>query len=83
MRFLLLLLPLAVQAQRGDILLLQKNHKTLRTWFTGSNIDFFTADHTPVSASIDSVKNDTLYLGHYEIRFKTNAFWNHYPRYDF
>jgi hypothetical protein len=75
MRFLLLLLvPFSLLSQRGDILLLQKNHKTIRTWFTGSNIDFFTADHNAISASIDSVKNDTLYLGQYELRLKTNAY---------
>ena len=74
MRFLLLLLPMAVHSQRGDILLLQKNHKTIRTWFTGSNIDFFTTDHTPISANIDSVKNDTIYLGQYEVRLKSSAY---------
>ena len=75
MRLLLLLIfPLATYSQPGDILLLQKNHKTVRTWFTGSNIDFFTEDHTPVSGNIDSIRNDTLYLAQYEVRFHTNAY---------
>lgn len=73
MRFLFMLLPIVIQAQGGDILLLQKNHKTVRTWFTGSNIVFFTADHTPVSATIDSLKNDTLFMAQYETRLKTNS----------
>jgi hypothetical protein len=71
---LLLLIPFSLLSQHGDILLLQKKHKTIRTWFTGSNIEFYTADHDAISASIDSVKNDTIYLGQYEVRLKTNAY---------
>ena len=72
MRFLLYLLPFCVNAQNSDILLLQKHHKTVSTWLRGYTFNFYTTDHSFVSAVIDSVKNDSLYLAQYQVNTHTN-----------
>ena len=72
MRFLFCLLPFCLHAQTSDILLLQKNHKTVSTWLRGYTLNFYTRDHSYVSAVIDSVKNDSLYLAQYNMYTHTN-----------
>lgn len=76
---LLLLLPVSLFAQQSDILLLQKNHRTIRRFFPGSTIDFYTTEHTGVSAVVDHIKNDSLFLLQYQTRMTPNYFGGFTP----
>lgn len=77
--FLLLLLPLIVSAQNSDILLLRRKHTTIRQYFPGNSIEFFTTEHMYVSGNIDSIKRDSLFLTYYDIRMVPNIFGSFAP----
>lgn len=70
--YLILLSP-ALKAQQSDILLLQKHNRTIRQFFVGNNIDFYTTEHMGVSAVIDSIKRDSLFLSQHDIRMMPTA----------
>jgi hypothetical protein len=80
MRFLLVLLfPLNVVAQQSDILLLQKNNRSIRQFFPGTTISFFTTDGVGVSAVVDHIKSDSLFLVQYDVRMVPNIFGTYSP----
>lgn len=79
-RFLLIFLfPVSLAAQQSDILLLQKNHRTIRQFFSGNNITFFTTEHMGVSAVIDYIKRDSLFLLQYDVKMVPNIFGTFSP----
>ncbi|TAD85258.1 MAG: hypothetical protein EAY75_11640 [Bacteroidetes bacterium] len=60
------------KAQKSDVLLLQKNQRTIASYFAGTNISFFTTDRLPVSARVDSIRRDSIFLTQYNLqRFMT------------
>jgi hypothetical protein len=80
MRFLLLLLlPVFTTAQSSDILLLQKHNRTIRQFFAGNFIQFYTTEHQLISANIDSIRRDSLFLVQYDIRMVPNIFGTYAP----
>lgn len=71
---LLILLSTAAQAQNSDILLLRKGNRTIRSFFKGSQIEFYTQEKTFVSAVVDSIKRDSLFLLYYDAQMVPTAF---------
>ena len=63
---ILTLLSLAVSAQ-NNILLLQKNKRTVKTLFEGKYIAFDTKQNSYASGIITKIKADTIYIRHFEI----------------
>lgn len=79
-RFLLVLLfPVCLVAQQSDILLLQKNNRSIRQFFPGTTISFFTTDGMGVSAVIDHIKSDSLFLLQYDVKMAPNIFGTYSP----
>jgi hypothetical protein len=76
---LLLLVPGILHAQPSDILLLQKKQRTIRQFFAGSQIDFYTTEHMGVSAVVDYIKRDSLFLLQYDIKMMPNIFGTFAP----
>lgn len=80
MRWLfVLLLPLTLFSQSSDILLLQKNHRTIRQFHPGTPVTFFTTEHLAVSAIVDSIKRDSIFLLQYGVRMVPNGFGGYRP----
>jgi hypothetical protein len=75
----LLLFPVILYSQQSDILLLQKNQRTIRQFFAGSQIDFYTTEHMGVSAVVDYIKRDSLFLLQYDIRMMPTMFGTFAP----
>lgn len=70
-RIIYLLLCLIAQqtfAQSSDVILLKRNSKTIKRYFAGTNIDLTTKTGVYLSAEIEKIKNDTLFLKQYDIR---------------
>ena len=55
-------------AQSTDFLLLQKNNRTIETYYTGNHITFTTVAGAYIDADITQIKNDTLYLQQFIIQ---------------
>jgi hypothetical protein len=69
----LLLIPViffsaAVFAQPSDFLVLKKKGRTVKTYFTGSQINFTSSTGATVEAFITAIQNDTLFLKGFVIR---------------
>ena len=64
----LLLFPTFVQSQDSDILLLKKNNRTVRHFFRGSQIEFYTTEGSFISAVVDSIRRDSLFLIYYDVQ---------------
>lgn len=58
-----------VFGQKADFLLIKKNNKTVQTFFSGNNIGFTTISGANIYANIDGMKNDTLFLKEYIVRY--------------
>lgn len=58
----LLLTNFATQAQNADFITVKKKGKTIQTIFAGRNIEFSTTSGAYISAFINGIKNDSLYL---------------------
>lgn len=71
--FLLLLCTSAAQAQNSDILLLRKGNRTIRSFFKGSQIEFYTQEKTFVHGVVDSIKRDSLFLLYYDAQMVPTA----------
>lgn len=54
-------------AQPSDILILKKNHHTLKTFFPGNEISFTTSARY-YNAIITSIRHDSLFLIQYDVR---------------
>ena len=70
---LLFLFSLDAAAQ-SDILILKKKNKTIATYYKGSNIAFSTSTGAYRDASIERMKNDTLYLREYITQYLPTTF---------
>jgi hypothetical protein len=56
-------------AQNADFLILKKKGKTVQTFFSGGNISFTSITGAYINAHINGIKNDTLYLQEFIIRY--------------
>ena len=56
-------------AQSADFIILKKNNKTIATFYSGTNIAFTTHSGAYINATINRVKDDTLYLQQFIIRY--------------
>jgi len=66
---LLLLFSVSCYAQSADFIVLKKNTKTIRTFYAGANIDLTTTSGAYISALINGIKHDTLYLQEFIIHY--------------
>jgi hypothetical protein len=55
-------------AQKSDVLLLQKKGRTIASYFPGTNLSCLTTDRVPVAGRIDSLKRDSVFLTHFDVR---------------
>lgn len=55
-------------AQTGDFILFKHKDRTIKTFFSGSQINFTSVNGAYIEASITAIKNDTLYLKEFIIR---------------
>jgi hypothetical protein len=69
--FLLLLffIPLSSFSQSADFIILKKHGRTVQTFFSGSDIAFTTSSGAYIKATINGIKDDTLYLQEFIIRY--------------
>ncbi|MCC6288524.1 MAG: hypothetical protein IT249_11635 [Chitinophagaceae bacterium] len=70
----LFFLPIAATAQRSDFISLQKNDRTIKSYFKGSFFEFIHQSGSGVSGYIDRIYKDTLYMYAYDIRM-TPTYW--------
>lgn len=68
---LLLFLFFSINAfsQSADFIQLKKNNKTIITYYSGSQIAFTAASGAYIDALINGIKDDTLYLQQFIIRY--------------
>lgn len=66
---ILLLISATSFAQSADFILLKKNNKTVMTFYSGSQISFTAESGAFINAQINGIKNDTLYLQEFIIRY--------------
>jgi hypothetical protein len=64
-----LLFQVDINAQGSDIIALKKgNHRTLKTYFAGTQIQFITIAGTDVQGMIRKIEKDSLYINIYDSR---------------
>ena len=61
-------------AQSGDFIILKKNKKKIETFYSGTNIAFTSTGGAFINARINQIKNDTLYLQEFVIRYLPTNF---------
>jgi hypothetical protein len=66
---ILLLFSTACFSQSADFIILKKKNKTITTYYSGMNIAFTSETGAYINANISGIKNDTLYLKEYIIRY--------------
>lgn len=66
---ILLFISTASFSQSADFIQLKKNNKTITTFYSGSNIAFTSESGSFINATINGIKNDTLYLQEFIIRY--------------
>ena len=77
MKFLLpffILLSFAAYSQSADFITLKKNGKTIRTFFAGSTIDITTTSGAYITALVNGIKNDTLFLQEFIVQYLPTTF---------
>ena len=77
MKFLLPILLLVSTpsfAQSADFIILKKKNKTVATFYSGSNISFTAQSGAFINAQINGIKNDTVYLQEFIIRYLPTTF---------
>lgn len=73
MKFLLpilLLISAGSFAQTADFIMLKKKDRTIQAFYSGSNISLTTRSGAFINATINGIKNDTLYLQEFIIRYQ-------------
>jgi hypothetical protein len=65
---LLLLLGNQTFSQSSDVILLKKRNKTIKRYFAGMDIDITTNTGAYISAHINQIKNDSLFLKEFVVR---------------
>jgi hypothetical protein len=64
-----MLFHIDINAQGSDIIVLKKgNYRTLKTYFTGTQIHFITIAGTDVQGMIRKIEKDSLYINIYDSR---------------
>jgi len=71
---LLLLLSVSCYSQSADFIVLKKNNKVVKSFFAGGNIELTTTSGAYISALINGIKNDTLYLQEFVINYLPTTF---------
>jgi hypothetical protein len=66
---LLLLFSVSSYAQTADFIILKKGNRTVRTFYAGGNIDITTTSGSYISAHINGIKNDSLFLQEFIIQY--------------
>lgn len=68
--FLVLFLLTGYQsfAQSSDVLLLNKGKKTIKRYYSGTDIELTTTTGVHLNAEVSKIKNDTLFLKQYVVR---------------
>lgn len=56
-------------AQSADFIILKKKNKTIETFYTGTPITFTATSGAYIDAQINQIKNDTLFLQEFVIRY--------------
>lgn len=51
-----------------DILILKKGNQSIKKYFSGSEIAFYTTGGMPVSGTIDCIRNDSIFLTQVQVR---------------
>lgn len=77
MKFILpicLFISTAAMCQSADFIILKKHNKTVETFYAGSNIAFTSASGAFINARINAIKNDTLFLQEFVIRYLPTTF---------
>lgn len=65
----LLLISNSLFSQSADFTVLKKRNKTISTFYNGGNISFTAESGAFINATINGIKNDTLYLQEFIIRY--------------
>jgi hypothetical protein len=71
---LLLLFSTASFSQSADFIILKKKNKTIETFYSGSNIAFTAESRAFINARINGIKDDTLYLQEFIVRYLPTTF---------
>jgi len=71
---LLIFFSTASFAQQADFLVLKKKNKGIGTYFAGGNIEFTAESGAHISALINAIKNDTIYLQEFVVRMLPTVF---------
>lgn len=66
----LLLISPSLFSQSADFIVLKKRNQTISTFYSGSNISFTAESGAFINATIIGIKNDTLYLQEFIIRYQ-------------
>ena len=66
---ILLFISTSCFAQQADFIVLKKKGKTVITFYSGSTISFTAESGAFINATINGIKNDTLYLQEFIIRY--------------
>jgi hypothetical protein len=61
-------------SQSADFIILKKHGKTVETFYAGSNIAFTTTSGAYINGQINQVKDDTIYLQEFIIRYLPTNF---------
>jgi hypothetical protein len=69
-----ILLSFTAYAQSADFISLKKHGKTIKTFFAGSNIDITTTSGAYITAYVNGIKNDSLYLQEFIINYLPTTF---------
>ena len=65
----LLLFSTTSAAQSADFIILKRHNKTVQTFYSGTNISFTSQSGSFINAQINGIKDDTLYLQEFIIRY--------------
>ncbi len=67
--FLVLLFSGSCYSQTADFIVLKNKNKTVKTYYAGTDIGFTALNGAYISAHINGIKNDTLFLQEYVLRY--------------
>jgi hypothetical protein len=70
----LLFISTASFAQTADFIILKKKNKTVETFYSGGNISFTAESGAFINAQINGIKEDTLYLQEFIVRYLPTTF---------
>lgn len=66
---ILLLFSVTAFSQSADFIVLKKKGKTIQTFYAGTSIAFITVSGAYINAQINGIKNDSLFLQEFIIRY--------------